>query len=390
MQRSANPKGFPTKQELLAAGRTDLVEAIAAQGGWLAFGWDLDDGNASPDPAVSTEDSTASTSGRSVEGEDGDSVGVDGILSRLDKERRLSFTPGKREKGMSGRVSQWTGEHDPGDSGIGLETGNPADYRDTRSSTPDTWRQWSLQRAGFPATGFEAAEIAPNKGLEQVVEHRRASVSMDADMHTTNNPTETGGLRNTPHSHAKESNEQIHIHLQHLELKLKSVRSLLRSRTNGVASHKGQESSVKELHRLSDALEFQETEIMNARDKLRSTRAQLAVLEGKMALQIIEGQKRMTEKEKRLDASKKTLLLLRTTCISWPTSASEVLLVGSFDGWTSQRRMERSSSGVFSLCLKLYPGRYEIKFIVDGIWKVDPLRPIVRNNGNENNLIIVT
>ena len=77
--------------------------------------------------------------------------------------------------------------------------------------------------------------------------------------------------------------------------------------------------------------------------------------------------------------------------------------------------MERSERGIFSLNLRLYPGRYEvmarysyftvtsftssdsgcwfvlqIKFIVDGVWKNDPLRPTVNNNGNENNLMIVT
>jgi len=78
--------------------------------------------------------------------------------------------------------------------------------------------------------------------------------------------------------------------------------------------------------------------------------------------------------------------------------------------------MERSENGMFSLNLRLYPGRYEviicpftpniymrtssdsfqfpnvlqIKFIVDGVWKNDPLRPTVHNNGHENNLLIVT
>lgn len=32
----------------------------------------------------------------------------------------------------------------------------------------------------------------------------------------------------------------------------------------------------------------------------------------------------------------------------------------------------------------------QIKFIVDGEWRIDPLRPIVRNNGYENNVLIIT
>lgn len=43
MRNSENPKAFPTKKQFMDAGRLDLVEAIARQGGWLAFGWDLDD-----------------------------------------------------------------------------------------------------------------------------------------------------------------------------------------------------------------------------------------------------------------------------------------------------------------------------------------------------------
>ena len=32
----------------------------------------------------------------------------------------------------------------------------------------------------------------------------------------------------------------------------------------------------------------------------------------------------------------------------------------------------------------------QIKFIVDGQWKTDPLRPIVNTSGYENNLLIIT
>lgn len=48
-----------------------------------------------------------------------------------------------------------------------------------------------------------------------------------------------------------------------------------------------QEYSLEDMHKLSDAWEFQETEIMNARNKLRSIRAKIAVLEGKIALEIM-------------------------------------------------------------------------------------------------------
>ncbi|GKU99351.1 hypothetical protein SLEP1_g12215 [Rubroshorea leprosula] len=37
-------KVFPSKKELVDAGRMDLVEAFPRQGGWLALGWDSDNG----------------------------------------------------------------------------------------------------------------------------------------------------------------------------------------------------------------------------------------------------------------------------------------------------------------------------------------------------------
>lgn len=42
MEGSENPNLFPTRKQLLDAGRADLVEAISQQGGWLSLGWDLD------------------------------------------------------------------------------------------------------------------------------------------------------------------------------------------------------------------------------------------------------------------------------------------------------------------------------------------------------------
>jgi len=45
MQNTDKPEVFPTKEELVAAGRVDLVNAIVNEGGWLAFGWDLNGGS---------------------------------------------------------------------------------------------------------------------------------------------------------------------------------------------------------------------------------------------------------------------------------------------------------------------------------------------------------
>lgn len=49
-----------------------------------------------------------------------------------------------------------------------------------------------------------------------------------------------------------------------------------------------------------------------------------------------EAKKLVDEKRKKLDSAQITLSLLRSVCIVWSSSASEVLLAGSFDGWTNQ------------------------------------------------------
>lgn len=54
--------------------------------------------------------------------------------------------------------------------------------------------------------------------------------------------------------------------------------------------HQDHESAVDNLLKLSDAWEFQENEVINAQAKLRSLRAKLAVLDGKMALAIMYAQ----------------------------------------------------------------------------------------------------
>lgn len=45
MEKSSKPGQFPSKKELVAAGRFDLVEAIKKKGGWFLLGWESDEEN---------------------------------------------------------------------------------------------------------------------------------------------------------------------------------------------------------------------------------------------------------------------------------------------------------------------------------------------------------
>ncbi|XP_039139532.1 protein PTST homolog 2, chloroplastic isoform X1 [Dioscorea cayenensis subsp. rotundata] len=350
----------------------------------------------------------ASSSGRLIDMENEEDTGIKGILCRLEKERNLTFGLGPREKEINGSVSWRSGEHHQehaaASKGRGrLEPSNyhqssnsnfgdshpqsqlPAQTTEQKQSTPDEWATWNLKRLNS-LSEFEAAEIVPDD--KKTVNHSFLSDGF-INGKAVDSLEESGSGRNEPKSDGNGRHQnQIRMQLRQLESELTSVLHLLRSGNGGGYSSK--EYSLEDMHKLSDAWEFQETEIMNARNKLRSIRAKIAVLEGKIALEIIETQKINEDKQRRLDAAKRSIQLLQTICIIWANCASEVFLAGSFDGWAGKRKMEKSTAGMFYLYLKLYPGRYEIKFIVDGAWQVDPLRPIVNNNGHENNLLIIT
>ncbi|XP_042482467.1 protein PTST homolog 2, chloroplastic-like isoform X2 [Macadamia integrifolia] len=415
MRKSDNPSVFPTKKELIDAGRMDLVEAIGKRGGWLALGWDLeeeeaemlqedefqgsvsltakevDDGSIHRDIRKSLKQrSDGSNESLAVDGLEvglsevvpsstpppclatdtdgspqmvaGVEAGIEGILSRLEKERSLRFGVGSRAKENRSISDFRNGEEDDwqpkvsADVVTSLGRSSRSKYLSTskeflgdahdvhfqnrsilnadgiRSSfKPEMWRKWSTQRAAFSNAEFEASDVVPSESRVEKVED-----SMEDEMFTKEkDENDTNYVPKGP-VFGDKTNEPNHIRsrLQNLEAELGSVLDLLRSRAD--ALHKGHESSLEELQRLSDDWEFQETTVMKAQDKLRSTRANLVVLEGKIALAISEAQKIVEEKQRRIDGAQSALRLLRTVCIIWPLPASEVLLAGSFDGWASQ------------------------------------------------------
>jgi len=51
---------------------------------------------------------------------------------------------------------------------------------------------------------------------------------------------------------------------------------------------------------------------------------------------------------------------------------SKVFVAGSFNNWDGEKDKLTEKKGVFSKSILLQPGRYEYKFVVNGIWTVDP------------------
>ncbi|CAL0301431.1 unnamed protein product [Lupinus luteus] len=78
--------------------------------------------------------------------------------------------------------------------------------------------------------------------------------------------------------------------------------------------------------------------------------------------------------------------------VFWVGMAESVQVMGSFDGWSQGEHLSpeyTASYTRFSTTLMLRPGRYEIKFLVDGEWHLSPEFPIIGDGLTKNNLLVV-
>lgn len=87
---------------------------------------------------------------------------------------------------------------------------------------------------------------------------------------------------------------------------------------------------------------------------------------------------------------------LKVTKIVYQFPANWVAIKGSWDGWKEPimlKKVKNSFSGFaeFFVMLKIMPGTYEFKYVVDGHWTTNPSLPIKKSfDGFDNNLLIVT
>lgn len=69
---------------------------------------------------------------------------------------------------------------------------------------------------------------------------------------------------------------------------------------------------------------------------------------------------------------------------------AQVFLAGDFNRWDPKANPMSHNGSRFSLNIKLPPGRYQYKYIIDGEWTVDPTAPMtVSNIGTTNNVVTV-
>ena len=70
-----------------------------------------------------------------------------------------------------------------------------------------------------------------------------------------------------------------------------------------------------------------------------------------------------------------------------------VYLAGCFNQWnpTGKKMLDKKNEGVYTTSVKLAPGRYEYKFVIDGTWCADPenLDFVQNDHGTLNSVIVV-
>lgn len=70
--------------------------------------------------------------------------------------------------------------------------------------------------------------------------------------------------------------------------------------------------------------------------------------------------------------------------------AKSVFLVGDFNNWDPKAEPMTKRGGQFSKSIKLAPGQYQYKYVIDGEWHLDPAAPTTGSPlGSINNVIIV-
>ncbi|ESR41687.1 hypothetical protein CICLE_v10012080mg [Citrus x clementina] len=153
-----------------------------------------------------------------------------------------------------------------------------------------------------------------------------------------------------------------------------------------------------EIDHLKFMLHQKEMELSRLKEQIEKEKLALSVLQTKAVTEINKAEKLISDKDEELIAAEESLSGLEVVEIQYSGDGEIVEVAGSFNGWHHRIKMdplpsssiiEPIRSRLWSTVLWLYPGTYEIKFIVDGQWKVDPQRESVTKGGICNNILRV-
>ncbi|XP_030926316.1 protein PTST homolog 3, chloroplastic isoform X2 [Quercus lobata] len=164
-------------------------------------------------------------------------------------------------------------------------------------------------------------------------------------------------------------------------------------------------SSIRErqadINHLKFMLHQKELELSLLKEQIGKEKLALSDLQTKAEAEISKAQKLISEKDAELQAAEGSLSGLEEVSIQYFGEGEIVEVSGSFNGWHQRIKMDPQPSSsitdpnasrnsrLWSTVLWLYPGTYEIKFIVDGRWRTDPRRESVTTGTICNNILRV-
>lgn len=102
---------------------------------------------------------------------------------------------------------------------------------------------------------------------------------------------------------------------------------------------------------------------------------------------------RKTTKPAAKKASAKKPVAKTVTFTVHADKGKAVYVAGEFNNWnpTAKKMAYKASSGVYAASVKLVPGVYQYKFVIDGTWCADPenVNAVKNDQGTFNSVIVV-
>lgn len=170
---------------------------------------------------------------------------------------------------------------------------------------------------------------------------------------------------------------------------------------NDLEDEKLKAENLAEVNRLKFMLHQKELELDQLKQQIEKEKAALSVLQNNAEIEINRAQKLISKKETELYAAEGSLSGLKEVEVKYTGYGEIVELAGSFNGWHHKIKMDPQSSSIgvgptetrksqlWRTVLWLYPGVYEIKFVVDGDWRIDPSMESVTRDTLHNNILKV-
>ena len=116
-------------------------------------------------------------------------------------------------------------------------------------------------------------------------------------------------------------------------------------------------------------------------------------IKSKPAVKTVTAKKTRTTVKKAAPKAAAKIIEKSVTFTVHAESGKTVYLAGTFNNWdpTGKKMLEKKGDGVYSVAIKLVPGTYQYKFVIDGTWCADPEnRDFVQNDhGTLNSVITV-